>query len=509
MSARAVRAAVAEQVERDDAVAALGERLRELGVHALVEQQAVHQHGHARALAVGGVGEPVAAQLERALDGMGHRGRSVRSARPYRPRFDARHLPPDARGRPRAPSSTSTGARSTTSTAAAAPPTAAPTPTAALLRYRRLLDADPGGAWVAERDGRGRRRRAGAAARGPLGPVAARRRPARPGRRRRPRAAARWLRLRRRRARPRDPLLLGPAGDARLRAARARAAPRLAATRRAAGVAAPPEVRAGRPGRPAAHRGGRPRASAAPPTARTSSRCSTGGHELLVPPERGYAMLRAAPGPAAAPRSTTTAPATVLRGALARIAERGESADVEFLTAPPAVGDRRLPRGRAGPARPTAAACSPAATSARSRPTFPAGRTCSVDTSSPEEERTHHGQATALAERQDRRRHGRRQRHRTGRSREALIAKGARVAIGDVDREAAERTAAELGDARRRAAARRHRPRRLHRLPRRRRAPPRADRHPRQQRRDHADHAARGRSRRRASRASSRSTCAR
>src|SRR3712207_2005501 len=30
---------------------------------------------------------------------------------------------------------------------------------------------------------------------------------------------------------------------------------------------------------------------------------------------------------------------------------------------------------------------------------------------------------------------------------EALIAKGARVAIGDVDREAAERTAAELGDA--------------------------------------------------------------
>ena len=73
---------------------------------------------------------------------------------------------------------------------------------------------------------------------------------------------------------------------------------------------------------------------------------------------------------------------------------------------------------------------------------------------------------------------------------EALIAKGVRVAIGDVDREAAEAHGRRARRRGRRARARRDRPRRLHRLPGRRRAPPGPDRHRRQQRRHHADHAA-------------------
>ena len=60
---------------------------------------------------------------------------------------------------------------------------------------------------------------------------------------------------------------------------------------------------------------------------------------------------------------------------------------------------------------------------------------------------------------------------------EALIAKGVRVAIGDVDREAAEAHRGRARRRRRRPAARRDRPRRLQRLPRRGRAPAGADRH--------------------------------
>jgi hypothetical protein len=56
-----------------------------------------------------------------------------------------------------------------------------------------------------------------------------------------------------------------------------------------------------------------------------------GGHELLVAPERGYAMLRGRQVRLLGAFDDDGA-RTVLRGALARIAERGESAHVEFLT---------------------------------------------------------------------------------------------------------------------------------------------------------------------------------
>ena len=62
--------AVAEQVERDDAVAARGERLRQRHVHLLREQQAVDEDGRPLALAVDRVGEPAAVVTER-----GHEGR--------------------------------------------------------------------------------------------------------------------------------------------------------------------------------------------------------------------------------------------------------------------------------------------------------------------------------------------------------------------------------------------------------------------------------------------------
>ena len=57
---------MAEQVERHDAVPALGQRPRERLVHALVEQQAVQQDRQPRALAVHGVGQPLAVEREAA-----------------------------------------------------------------------------------------------------------------------------------------------------------------------------------------------------------------------------------------------------------------------------------------------------------------------------------------------------------------------------------------------------------------------------------------------------------
>ena len=73
----------------------------------------------------------------------------------------------------------------------------------------------------------------------------------------------------------------------------------------------------------------------------------------------------------------------------------------------------------------------------------------------------------------------------------ALVRKGCRVAIGDLDLALAEQTAAELGGGTVAARARRHRPRLLRRLPRRGRAPARPARRGRQQRRDHAGDAVR------------------
>jgi len=56
---------VAQQVERHDQVAALGQRARQRDVHALAEQQAVEEHRDARALAVHAVGQLAALAAER------------------------------------------------------------------------------------------------------------------------------------------------------------------------------------------------------------------------------------------------------------------------------------------------------------------------------------------------------------------------------------------------------------------------------------------------------------
>ena len=55
---------MAEQVERDDAVALAGQRTRQRAVHLLREQQPVEQDGRARTLAVDGVGEAATLVLE-------------------------------------------------------------------------------------------------------------------------------------------------------------------------------------------------------------------------------------------------------------------------------------------------------------------------------------------------------------------------------------------------------------------------------------------------------------
>ena len=62
--ARAVRAAVTEQVERDDAVAALGQGRGERLVHLLRQQQPVDEHAGARPLPVDRVGQAVARVAE-------------------------------------------------------------------------------------------------------------------------------------------------------------------------------------------------------------------------------------------------------------------------------------------------------------------------------------------------------------------------------------------------------------------------------------------------------------
>ena len=76
--ARAVRAPMAQQVERDDAVAALGQRRGHRDVHALREQQPGQQDRDPRALAVDAVGQAVAVVLE------GGHGRAEDSRRPHR-----------------------------------------------------------------------------------------------------------------------------------------------------------------------------------------------------------------------------------------------------------------------------------------------------------------------------------------------------------------------------------------------------------------------------------------
>ena len=171
---RAVRAAVAEQVERDDAVAALGERARERDVHPLVEQQPVQQHRHPRAVAVLAVGERAPVVLERARR-LPHRPQGTSAPGAYRAR--AMELRPmretdveavhDGRGAAFADLDRRRGRT--------------PGPPAA-RHWRERAPPPPPGHRSRRRVGRRgagrrvRRRRARARARGHLGPLAARRR---------------------------------------------------------------------------------------------------------------------------------------------------------------------------------------------------------------------------------------------------------------------------------------------------------------------------------------------
>ena len=200
-----------------------------------------------------------------------------------------------------------------------------------MLRFRRLLEADPGGAWVAERDGA----LAGAAfallREGLWGlSLLVVDPPAQGTGAGRELLARAWAYGDGARGRvvlsSSDPramrayALLGLAVDP---AVAAKGAPR--------GMAAPDGVRTGGPEdlpltdavdravRGAAHGGDMLAMLAA-------------GHELLVAPERGYVVLRGSQVRMLAANDDAVA-RDLLRAALARIAELGEEAHVEFMTA--------------------------------------------------------------------------------------------------------------------------------------------------------------------------------
>ena len=349
--------AVAEQVERDDAVAALGERASRAGsCMRWVSSRPCSSTVDARALAVARVGEPVAVELEgRRAGGIVapvHGGRCVWSPvvptriRPMRRGGRARR--PRRRRSPRSATSTrASGTRYAGAAAAAG---------ATRVRLRRLLETDPGGAWVAERDGaRGRLRRWRSCARAcgacrcssshPDGAVA------RASAARCSRAPARYGDGR---ARPRS---------SSPRATRGRCAPtrgsgstlhpalRRAPARRAAS-SAPADVRAGR--RRATCRSPRRSTapSAAPPTARTSRRCSRAARALLV---AARARLRAAPGGARAAAGRARRRGGARRCCAARLARAGRARRVTSSGSPArqqwAVGRVRRRRARAAPRR--------------------------------------------------------------------------------------------------------------------------------------------------------------
>ena len=284
---RAVRAPVAQQVERDHAVAALGEAARERLVHALAEQQAVQEHDDARALAVVRVGQRspfVAERLHaRIMPYAVDRGATVAAVPTIRPMrrdddlavhevsaitfadlTERLHQPPPPP--PRA------DARDRAHPAAAGP------------RSRRR---------VGGRGGRRRRRRgARARPRGRLGPVAARRPARAPVERHRARAARALARVRR------------AAGSAA----------RSSSPRPTRGRCAPTPARASRRIRASAPAAG-PRSPSRPRRCATATRATCRSTEavdravrgaphgsdigaflrshsrLLVVPERGYAVL--------------------------------------------------------------------------------------------------------------------------------------------------------------------------------------------------------------------------
>ncbi len=210
-------------------------------------------------------------------------------------------------------------------------PGPAPEPAAALRRLRRLLDSDPGGAWVAERAGAV----AGAALallrEGLWGLSLLVVDPAVQGA-----GAGREL-LARAFAYgdgARGHLILS-SSDPRAMRAYGRLGlelhPCVAAKGVPKGVLRPPEVRAGGPAdlplTEAVDRAVRGAAHGADVLTMLQT-----GHELLVAPERGYVMLRGSQVRLLA-ASDDDGARTLLRAALARVAERGQAARLEYLTA--------------------------------------------------------------------------------------------------------------------------------------------------------------------------------
>jgi N-acetylglutamate synthase-like GNAT family acetyltransferase len=211
------------------------------------------------------------------------------------------------------------------------PPAPPPNPAIALLRFRRLLEADPGGAWVAERDGELTGVALALLREGLWGlsllVVDPRAQGEGAGRELLARAWAYG-------AGARGHVILS-SSDPRAIRAYARLGlelhPTIAAKGAPRGMAEPDGIRRGGPDdlplTEAVDRAVRGAARGGDVLAMLAS-----GHELLVAPDRGYAMLRGGELRVLAAHDDETAQG-LLRAVLARVAQRGETANVQFITA--------------------------------------------------------------------------------------------------------------------------------------------------------------------------------
>ena len=301
------------------------------------------------------------------------------------------------------------------------------------VRMRRLLATDPGGAWVAERDGEVVGCALGDRARGRLGPVAARGRPdaqsSGVGRELLARAceygggARGWIVLA-----SRDPRALRSYARLGLHLH-----PALAARGRPRRVAAPPEVRRGSlddlPLTEEVDRAVRGAAHGEDILALLES-----GGDLLVLPERGYAVVRDGAIRLLAARDEDGAVDAAARLPGRRRRPRGVRR-VDHQR--PGVGGRAVPRG--GPGAPDGPRRGVPGRRRRAVRAVPAQRGLPLSNVLPmaKEPRSLTGKVVAI----------------TGGGRgigraiaQALAREGARVAVCDLDRELAEQTAAELGE---------------------------------------------------------------
>ena len=209
-------------------------------------------------------------------------------------------------------------------------PAPAPDPAVAFLRLRRLLDSDPGGAWVAERDGAVAGVAMALLREGLWGLSLLVVDPGAQGEG----AGRELLALAHAYGNGARGRVILSSSDPRAMRAYARLGlelhPAVAATGAPQGIAMPADVRPGGPDdlplTEAVDRAVRGAAHGADVLAMLQ-----GGHELFVVPERGYAMLRGAQVRLLAAFDDDGA-RTLLRGALARVAELGRTAHVEFLT---------------------------------------------------------------------------------------------------------------------------------------------------------------------------------